>query len=227
MRARSSSRARSARLCARRCILMRAGCWPPPCMAPKEASGWKRYRGRRPRSTRRQPAVLSHPAALSRKRAASSSCRPMCRSGRTGSQGASWRNAPGSLPRRKYRAAGWSGGCFERGGGTVQPAISLRKFGLKRSGAISADGPHFARSTLQTLIDDLDNPVGTRIHQNRPVVHDRVAIIPGAIFPRHLVIGDALLRQFGADPDILAILIGRTTLPAHILANAWTLTDHN
>jgi hypothetical protein len=57
------------------------------------------------------------------------------------------------------------------------------------------------------------------------VVHDRVAIVPGAIFPRHLVIGDALLRQYSADPDILAILIGRAALLDHILVKAGTLID--
>src|ERR1700738_2267372 len=75
------------------------------------------------------------------------------------------------------------------------------------------------------LIDDLDNPVGARVDQNRPVVHDRVAIIPGAIFRRHCVIGDALLRQYSADPDILAILIGRATLLDHILAKTGALID--
>ena len=41
-----------ARSCARRCIPMRAGCWPPPCTAPGAASGSKPSRARRPRSTR-------------------------------------------------------------------------------------------------------------------------------------------------------------------------------
>src|ERR1700732_4804743 len=75
------------------------------------------------------------------------------------------------------------------------------------------------------LFDDVDNPVGARVDQNRTVVHHRVAIIPNAIFRRHVVIGDALLGQYGADPDILAILIGRGMLLDYITAKAGTLID--
>ena len=45
------------------------------------------------------------------------------------------------------------------------------------------------------LLDDLDNPAGTRFDQNRATVHNRVTIIPSAIFRRHIVVGDALVRQ--------------------------------
>ncbi len=34
------------------------------------------------------------------------------------------------------------------------------------------------------LLDDLDDPVGAGVDQNRAAVHDRIAIIPGAIFRR-------------------------------------------
>src|ERR1700738_4716805 len=74
------------------------------------------------------------------------------------------------------------------------------------------------------LLDDLDNPVGARIDQNRPVVHDRVAIFPGAIFRRHVVIGDAFLRQNRANSDILAALMGRWLALNNITAKAGTLT---
>jgi hypothetical protein len=45
------------------------------------------------------------------------------------------------------------------------------------------------------LLDDLDNPAGTRFDQNRATVHNRVTIIPNAIFRWHIVVGDALVRQ--------------------------------
>jgi hypothetical protein len=75
------------------------------------------------------------------------------------------------------------------------------------------------------LLDDFDNPVGTRVDQNRATVHDRVAIVPNAIFLRHIIIGYALLRQNRANPDILAILIGRAVLLNDITAKARTLID--
>ena len=60
------------------------------------------------------------------------------------------------------------------------------------------------------LLDDLDDPVATRIDQHGAAVHDRVAIIPGgAVFRRHVIIGDACLGQNRAYPDILIILVRR------------------
>src|ERR1700722_11855376 len=75
----------------------------------------------------------------------------------------------------------------------------------------------------QYLFDNLDNPVRARIDQNRAAVHDGVAIVPGAIFRRHVVIGDAVFRQHRADPDILVILIGRTVLLDDVAAEAGTI----
>jgi hypothetical protein len=75
------------------------------------------------------------------------------------------------------------------------------------------------------LLDDLDNPVGARFDQNRAAVHDRVTIIPSAVFRRHVVIGDAVLRQNRANPDILAILIGRAALLDDITAKSRTFVD--
>jgi hypothetical protein len=67
--------------------------------------------------------------------------------------------------------------------------------------------------------------VGARIDENRPVVHDRITVIPNTIFRRHIVICHAVLRQNGADPYVLAILIGWATLFDHITAKARTLID--
>src|SRR5450432_248028 len=75
------------------------------------------------------------------------------------------------------------------------------------------------------LLDDLDNPAAARFDQNRAAVHDRVAIVSDAIFRRHVVIGDAFFRQNRADPDILAVLIGRVTPFDDIIAKAGTLVD--
>jgi hypothetical protein len=80
-------------------------------------------------------------------------------------------------------------------------------------------------NTAAVLFDDLDNPVGARIDQDRPVVHDGVAIIARAIFRRYFVIGDTFLRQHRADSDLLAILIGRATLLDGITAKAGAFID--
>jgi hypothetical protein len=86
--------------------------------------------------------------------------------------------------------------------------------------------PHFdASEAAAVLLDDLDNPVGARIDQNRAAVHDRVAIVPDAVFRRHVVIGDAVVRQNRADPDVIAILIGGAALLDDITAKAGTLID--
>ena len=86
------------------------------------------------------------------------------------------------------------------------------------------DGPCFdVLNAVVVLFDDLDDPVGAGIDQNRAAVHDRVAIIPGAVFRRHVVIGDALFRQNCANPDVLTILIGRATLLDDITVKAWAL----
>src|SRR5471032_3095582 len=92
-------------------------------------------------------------------------------------------------------------------------------------GTVAADGPHSISVYEVVLLDDLYNPVGARIDQNRAVVHDRIAIVPRAIFRRHVVIGNALLGQHGADPDILTILIGRPMLFDDIGVKAGPLID--
>jgi hypothetical protein len=75
------------------------------------------------------------------------------------------------------------------------------------------------------LLHDFDDAVGSRVDQNRAVVHHRVAIIAHAIFRRHVVIADAGLRQDRADPDVLAISIGGTVLFDDIAVKARTLID--
>jgi hypothetical protein len=67
--------------------------------------------------------------------------------------------------------------------------------------------------------------VGARFDQNRAAVHDRVAIIPSAVFRRHVIIGNARFRQDSADPDRLVIFIGGAALFDHIAVEAGTLVD--
>jgi len=75
------------------------------------------------------------------------------------------------------------------------------------------------------LLDDFDNPVGARIDQNGTVVHDRIAIVADAIFRGHIVIGDAFLGQYRADPHLLVIPIRRTMLLDCVTAKARALID--
>src|SRR4051812_3368461 len=64
-----------------------------------------------------------------------------------------------------------------------------------------------------------------RFNQHRAAVHNGVAIVPHAIFRWHLVIGHAGFRQHGADPDFLAIGVGRPSLLDDIAANPRALID--
>src|SRR6266436_4494376 len=82
---------------------MRAASWRPPCTGPNAASGWKPFRARRPRSTRRRATARSRRAAVSPKPAASSNCRRMLR-WETGSPDAFWLKPPGLPLRRNGRA---------------------------------------------------------------------------------------------------------------------------
>src|SRR5665647_1501765 len=92
--------------------------------------------------------------------------------------------------------------------------------------AIPTDGPHRYARCRGRLLDDLDNPAAARFDQNRAAIHDRIAILPGgAVFRRHVVIGDAFLRQNRANADVFAILIGRASLLDHITAKAGPLVD--
>jgi hypothetical protein len=75
------------------------------------------------------------------------------------------------------------------------------------------------------LFDDLDNAMGSRIDQDGAAVHDRITVIPNAIFLRYVVIGDALVRQHPANSDVLTILIGGAALLDDIAAKARTLID--
>ena len=75
------------------------------------------------------------------------------------------------------------------------------------------------------LFDDLDNAVGPRIDQDGAAVHNRVTVIPGTIFRRHVVVADALIRQHPANSYVLTILIGRAVLLGSVIAKARTLLD--
>ena len=72
----------------------------------------------------------------------------------------------------------------------------------------------------EKLFDDLNHPVCSRIHEHRPVVHHRVAIVANAVFSRHLVVCHAAGRQHGSDSDLLLVAIRRPALKNRILAKA-------
>src|SRR5882757_1978560 len=157
---------------------MRAACWPPPCTAPNAASGWKPYRGRRPRSTRRRATARSRRAAVSRKPAASSGCRPPCKWG-TGSQDASWRNALKSWQRRSGGAT--QGKRFIRRDDLsaetwVSPLFDLGRpdnlLGLMRVERARADGPALRQNLHgeQLGIDFRFEGPGRAHHARRAVV---------------------------------------------------------
>jgi hypothetical protein len=75
------------------------------------------------------------------------------------------------------------------------------------------------------LLDDLDDPAGTWFDQNRAAIHNRVAIIPCAVFRRHVVIGHAVFGQNGADADVFTIFIGRVPPLDDIIVKAGAVID--
>lgn len=79
--------------------------------------------------------------------------------------------------------------------------------------------------TVVSLLDDLDNPVGTRVDQHRAVVHDGVTIIADAIFGWDVIIGDAFVGQHRADAHVIGITVGRDVPLDDIAVKAWPLID--
>src|SRR5665213_1113907 len=94
-------------------------------------------------------------------------------------------------------------------------------------GAIPGGWPPFDMLDAEfVLLDDLDDAAGARLDQDRATVHDRVAIFTrGGVFRRHVVIGDALLGEHRANPNILAVLIGRAALLDDIAVEARAVID--
>jgi len=81
------------------------------------------------------------------------------------------------------------------------------------------------RKTACPLLDNLDDPVGPRVHKDGAAVHDRIAIIAHAVFLGYLVIGNAVLGQNGTDAHILPVLVGRPPLFDDIGTETGTLID--
>jgi hypothetical protein len=50
-------------------------------------------------------------------------------------------------------------------------------------------------------------------------------MLANAVFLRYVVVGDAIFRQHDADPDVFAVLIGRTALLDDIASKAGALID--
>src|ERR1700682_1904852 len=119
---------------------MRAASWRPLCTGPNAASGWKPFRARRPRSTRRRATARSRRAAVSPKPAASNNCRRMLR-WETGSPDAFWLKLPG-LPSRRNGPARKIPSDTEAG---VGPKFDLGRrnglLGLMRVERARAGGP--------------------------------------------------------------------------------------
>src|SRR4051812_46297307 len=103
-----------------------------------------------------------------------------------------------SGPKATYQISG----CVMRPERGCLPKVSARKKAAPRDGLFAS----------RRLLDDLDDAVGARLDQHGSAVHDGVAIIAHAVFRRHLVIGHSGLGQHGADPDLVAISVGRPTL---------------
>jgi hypothetical protein len=70
----------------------------------------------------------------------------------------------------------------------------------------------FHRHLLSALLYHFDNSMCARVDQYGSVIDHRVAIIPGTIFLRHVIIRDPGLWQLGSHPYVAAVGIGRSVL---------------
>src|SRR5258708_6943084 len=68
------------------------------------------------------------------------------------------------------------------------------------------------KTALVLLLDDLDDAPRARFNQNGAAIHHRVAMVAYTVLRRHIVIGDAFLREDRPNPYIFAILIRRASL---------------
>lgn len=67
-----------------------------------------------------------------------------------------------------------------------------------------------ADSGLPSLsLDDLNDPVRARVHQDSASINDRVTIAGSTIFRGHVVIGNAISRKVGADSHIAVVVVRR------------------
>src|ERR1700680_2137967 len=78
---------------------------------------------------------------------------------------------------------------------------------------------------LQSLFDDLNDPMGAWVDQNSPVVDDGVTISRDAIFGRNFVILDAVRRENRAGSHGFPISVGWAVLMDDVIAKARTLVD--
>src|ERR1700748_1241927 len=75
------------------------------------------------------------------------------------------------------------------------------------------------------LFHDFHDAVGARIDEHRAIVDDGISISAAAVFRWNVIIGYAGLRQHCADPDVLAISIGRIMTFCHVAAEARALVN--
>jgi hypothetical protein len=90
--------------------------------------------------------------------------------------------------------------------------VQRKKKPLKLSG--------FSLMYTVRLLDDFDYAPRAGVHQNRPIVDDRIAIFANAVLLRNLIIGDARFRKLSADPHVALITVRRAALFNHITAEA-------
>jgi hypothetical protein len=70
------------------------------------------------------------------------------------------------------------------------------------------------------LLHDFDYAPRAGVHQNRPIVDDRIAIFANTVFLRNFIVGHARFGKLSADPYIALITVRRPALFDHITAEA-------
>ena len=82
--------------------------------------------------------------------------------------------------------------------------VSIRSKGLKGSSKRERARPGSRR--IDHLVNDLDHAMRPRIDQHGLVIHNGVSIVRRTIFGRHLVVGEAAIRQDDANMHRFTIM---------------------
>jgi hypothetical protein len=95
-------------------------------------------------------------------------------------------------------------------------SLALVKDAFLHQGRSSPRGAPFMRA----LVNHVHDASRTWFYQNRPTVHDGVAISRNVVFVGHIVVSDAAIRQYSSNSNFLMMPIGGPLLAHNVLTKA-------
>jgi hypothetical protein len=78
---------------------------------------------------------------------------------------------------------------------------------------------------MSALVNHVHDASRTWFYQNRPTVHDGVAISRNVVFVGHIVVSDAAIRQYSSNSNFLMMPIGRPLLSHNVLTKARSIIN--